>query len=150
MKKLTLTFVVALVFFWGGIGWLALAWQLPHRTSITIMAGPGTFPVIILVILIIFSGLLAVMEFKKIKAGAVESLGFEKGDLKRILMITIAAFLYLMIINTVGYIVATTSLIAVLFWLFRFRNKVAFVVLAIAFPLLLFFVFRVFLNIPLP
>jgi putative tricarboxylic transport membrane protein len=150
MKKLTLTFVVALVLFFGGIGWLTLAWQLPHRTSITTMAGPRTFPVVILIVLVIFSGLLAVVEFKKIRAGAVESFGFEKGDLKSILMIVIAAFLYLMVLNTVGYIVSTASLIAVLFWLFGFRNKVVFVVLVVTFPFLLFFVFQIIMKIPLP
>ncbi|MDW7661884.1 MAG: tripartite tricarboxylate transporter TctB family protein [Bacillota bacterium] len=150
MKKIPIVFIVAIMFFIGGLGMLIVALKLPLDSPVTTIGGPGTFPALVLIVLIFFSGLLMLVEYRKMKNDSVVLLKFEKGDLKRILLVVTVSFIYLLVIEATGYLIATFGFTAMLLWLFGLRKKVSFAVITIVYPLIIFFVFKMLLKIPLP
>ena len=158
MKRITLSFVVALAFVVLGIGGLALVTsRLPFNSPVTAVGGPGTFPAIYLVIIVAFSAILAVTElvksFSASQSKSSESkqpAKIEKKDMARILLMIAAVTVYISILNTAGFLIATPLLTLALLWLFGYRNKIISPVLAAGFAFLLYSVFQTFLKIPLP
>lgn len=150
MKKISVGFMVAMMFFIGGLGMLGFALQLPYKSAVTTIGGPGTFPTMVLVILVFFSGVLVLTEYKKLRSGTYITFKYEPGDFKRILSVIVASFIYLVVIEATGYLIATFVFTAVLLWLFGFREKMPFIVITVIYPILIFFTFKTLLNIPLP
>jgi len=152
MKRITLSFIVALAFVVLGIVGFAVVSKLPFSNPVTRVGGPATFPAAFLVIIITFSVILAVTELVSSfsASGLPESGSMEKKDIARILLLIAAVSVYILILDTAGFLVATPLFIIALFWLFGYRNKIISLVLAIGFPVILYLLFRVFLKISLP
>ena len=155
MKKITLSFIVALAFMVLGVMGLTVALQLPFSNPITKIGGPGTFPTAFLVIIIALSVILAVMELLKSfsaskPSGPEPPAEMGKKDLARILLVIAAAAIYTLSLNTVGFMISTAVLTFVLLFMFGYRNIMISPVLAIGFPAFLYLLFRVALKISLP
>ena len=155
MKRMTLSFIVALAFIVLGIVGLTVALKLPFSNPVTKIGGPGTFPAAFLVIIITLSIILAVTELAKsfYASGSPESgspTKMEKKDVTRILLLVAAAVIYTLSLNTAGFMISTVILTAVLLFLFGYRNMIISPILAIGFPALLYLLFRTVLKISLP
>jgi len=152
MKRMTLSFVVAMGLVILGIIGLIVALQLPLDTPITKIGGPGTFPVAFLVIIIAFSAILAVTEFigsfSASNSSEPESLG--KKDIIKILLMIAAVTVYMYFFRTVGFMISTTVLTVALLWLFGYKHIIISPVLAIGFTFALHLLFQTFLKISLP
>lgn len=150
MKKISIDLIVSLMFFVFGLGMLFVSSKLRFSTSVTKFAGPGTFPVMLTIVIVVFSGILIVKELIKISNGTADTLKIKKRDLIRILKLLIISVIYIEILQVVGYLVATIGFTALSLWIFEFRKKVPFAVISIIFPIIIFIIFKEFLNIPLP
>ena len=155
MNRITLSFIVAVAFAVLGSMGLTAALQLPFATSLTKIGGPGTFPAIVLVLIIICSVILAVTELVKSshvsRASESQQSGeVEKKDILRILLMIAVVVIYTLSLNTAGFMLSTSVLTMVLLWLFGYRNKFIAPVLAVGFPALSYFLFRTVLKISLP
>ena len=156
MKRMNLSFFVALALVAAGIMGMIVALQLPFSTPISKIGGPGTFPTAYLVVIIFFSSILAVTELVKSfsasgssePAQAFGKMG--KKDVIRVLLLIAAVTIYILNLNKVGFKISTPLLILVSLWLFGYRNKIISPVLAIGFPALLYLLFRTVLKISLP
>lgn len=138
------------MFFLFGLGMLAKSSALPLSTSVTSFAGPGTFPILLTVIIVVISGILIVKEIVKISKGTATAIKFNKQDVIRVLSILVSSVVYIQILPIVGFLVATIGFTALSLWIFGYRKKVTLVIISIVFPLIVFLIFKVFLNIPLP
>jgi hypothetical protein len=152
MKRITFDFTIALAFIVLSIVGLTVSLQLPFNSPVAASAGPGTFPTAYLVIILVSSVALAVKEYKKaLSASGTTKRWIEKEDLKRILILLGMLIIYIAVLELIGfYVIATTILIIGLLWLFEYRNKVVFPIVAIGFPVLMHLFFEVFLKILLP
>ena len=153
MKRMTLSFYVALALVALGIAGLRVALRLPFSTPITAIGGPGTFPAAFLVIIITFSAILAVTELVKSFSVSSESkppAKMEKKTVIRILLLIAAVTIYISTLGTVGFMISTPLLTLALLWLFEYRNKILSPVLAIGFTILLRLLFQTFLKVLLP
>ena len=152
MKRITLSFVVALMLIVLGIIVLVAAWRLPLNTPVTAIGGPGTFPVAFLIMIITFSAILAVTElvksFSAPEPPASEIIG--KKDLIKILLLIGTVTVYILNFRAVRFMISTPLLTMVLLWLFGYRNKIIIAVLAIGFATFLQLLFQTFLSVPLP
>ena len=149
MKKMTVSFIVAVALVVLGIMGLAVTLRLPFSNPVTKIGGPGTFPTAFLVIIITLSAILAVTEWVKTSPVLSES-KIEKKDVIRILLMIAAAALYIWGLNKAGFMISTVLLTFVLLWLFGYRNKIISPVLAVGFPFFLYLLFRVALKVSLP
>ena len=152
MKRMTLSFFVALAFVVLGSAALIVSLKLPFSTPVTKIGGPGTFPTVFLIIIVVFSAILAVTEFLSASktSESQASIKIEKKDVIRILLLIAAVTIYIAFLDTVGFIVFTPFLILVSLWLFGYRHIIISPVLAIGFTILMHLLFRVFLKISLP
>ena len=155
MKRMTLSFFVALAFVVLGSLALIVSLKLPFSTPVTKIGGPGTFPTVFLIIIIVFSAILAVTElFQSFSAsktsGSPSAIQIEKKDVIRILLLIATVTIYIAFLDTVGFIVFTPFLIVISLWLFGYRHIIISPVLAIGFTVLMHLLFRVFLKISLP
>ena len=155
MKRMTLSFYVALAFVILGIAGLRTALRLPLSTPITAFGGPGTFPVAFLIIIITFSAILAVTEFIKSSSasGSSESKSpakIEKKAVIRVLSLIAFVAVYILTLSTAGFMISTSLLTLALLWLFGHRKIIISPVLAIGFTILLRLLFQTFLKVTLP
>ena len=150
MKKISMNLIVTSMFFLFGLGMLVVSLKLPFSTSVTNFAGPGTFPVILTVIIVVISGILLVTEIIKLSKGTADTLKINKRDVIRILSIIISTVVYIEILPVVGFLAATIGFTALSLWIFGFRKIVPFAIISIVFPCFIIIVFKVFLQITLP
>jgi len=68
----------------------------------------------------------------------------------QVVVCALAATVYVASMPYIGYYVASALFILFFAFILRFQNKVVPVVVAIAFPLIIYVVFEVLLNIPVP
>lgn len=146
--KLTVEFIVSLFLFLGGIAWLTIGLQLPMSSRVTAIGGPGTFPVFVTGILILFSGITCVTSYRK--AADAKASGMDKQSMTRIALMVLASAVYVLVIEHAGYIVSTALFMAALLWLFGYRNRIGFLLLVVVFPVALNILFKYLFLVQLP
>ena len=109
----------------------------------------ASFPRAIATIIGILLALQLLVEIFKGKA-ATEPENFNKSDLGRAGMMLAVFALYLMVLTTIGYHLATAPMIFAIMWICGMRNVLKLVFASIAVATGFAYVFEVFLNVVLP
>lgn len=153
MKKglFTVEFSVTLFLFLLGVILLGITSRMPMSSSVTSIGGPGTFPFGVSILMTILAGIQCIRSF--LEAGKAENShtgSMEKKDVIRVLIMIAASLIYVFVVDLVGYIIATVVFLAVVLWLFGLRHKILLPVLAIVFPVVLFFLFKYVFYVQLP
>ncbi len=149
MKNSTLSIIVCVLFFLVSGAWLLHAVTLPFSSPVTRFGGPGTFPSLVLLIMVAGFGWMAVSEYRKMRRAA-DTPTTDRTSLKRVLALFAAAAVYVLIIEIVGYIPATIALLLASLLLFGVRDKRILITVPILFPVMLWFLFQRLLEVQLP
>ncbi len=109
----------------------------------------ASFPRAIAIVIGVLLGLQLVVELLK---GEVASLAedFEPSDLGRAGMMLLFFAVYLMVLTTIGYHLATAAMIFAIMWICGMRNILKLGLASVAIATGFAFVFEVFLNVVLP
>lgn len=150
MKQISLKFVVSGVLFLASLAWLKVASELPIASSVTTFAGPGTFPLLILSIMVVGSFVVTLAEFRNVMKGKAEASQTTDSDYKRVGALVATAAIYAISIEYVGYIPATIFLLFVTLLLFGARNKLALALVSTLFPIAIYCLFKLILQVQLP
>ncbi|MCL2568974.1 MAG: tripartite tricarboxylate transporter TctB family protein [Oscillospiraceae bacterium] len=161
--KITLSFLVAVGFLILGVVGLIEASGLAFHTRAAAIGGPGTFPVSLLVIIIVLASCLAISELVKSYLAAKKSteplppttilslLDIAEGkDLVRVLLMVGAILVYTFAIMPLGFLIATAVFILVVLVLFGCKRYKLYPILAVVYPLALYLLFEGILGIQLP
>ena len=108
--------------------------------------------------IVVFMGVLVVLqlliEFMKGKATPAEDASrtadVTPSDLRRAGLMLVVFAIYLMVLTTIGYHLATTPMIFAIMWICGMRNVVKLAISSVAIATGFAFVFEVFLNVVLP
>ena len=105
-------------------------------------------------IIAVFVGVLLILqlgiELFKDKAEAPRTADIQPSDLSRAGMMLVLFAIYLMVLTTIGYHLATAPMICAIMWICGMRNVLKMVLSSIAIATGFAFVFEVFLNVVLP
>ncbi len=111
------------------------------------------FPRLCSLSLIVFAIIMVFEDYlfaKRQWAGEERGQAIIKGEVQRVAIIGSLSLLYLLIYKPLGHIVCSILFIGCFFYLLGTRRLVVLVPLSLLVPLLIYIVFRVFLNVPLP
>jgi hypothetical protein len=81
--------------------------------------------------------------------GTADDAGVEPGSAQRAISIWVVAFVYVLALPTIGYLVATPLFLAAVLWLFSVRGAML-LVLPLGFTVPVYLIFVVLLNVRLP
>lgn len=122
-------------------------------TGLATDIGSARFPLIYAGALIVLSGILIARNLRKLKQGIAspvpETTGAGPYHLRTVLGVA-ATIACLVLMPWLGYAPVTAVYLAGLMWLMGMRNKLLNPVLALVITALLYFVFSLGLNVPLP
>ncbi len=150
MKRMTLGFIVAGSLFLISVIWLRMVYLLPFKSTISIFGGPGTYPFIVLCIMTGGSFIVTAGELLKILRGASEGPQAKKNDFLRVGALFAASVGYVAVIEFAGYFLSTVLLLFFALLLFGERNKAVLAGASIAFPAMIYALFKMLLDIQLP
>ncbi|MCR9137684.1 MAG: tripartite tricarboxylate transporter TctB family protein [Alphaproteobacteria bacterium] len=109
----------------------------------------ASYPRAIAIFIGVLVGLQLVVELLKGKPAA-QAVHFERSDLARAGMMLVVFAVYLMVLTTIGYHLATAPMICAIMWICGMRNVLKLVLASVAIATGFAFVFEVFLNVVLP
>mgnify|MGYP001819072136 FL=1 len=109
----------------------------------------ASFPRTIAIIIGVLLGLQLVVEVLRGKATSLAE-GVETSDLARAAMMLVVFAVYLMVLTTIGYHLATAPMIFAIMWICGMRNGLKLALASIAIATGFAFIFEVFLNVVLP
>lgn len=121
--------------------------NLPQDVGLS-MSGPGFFPKIITVVIILTSVALIIQDLTSTKMSFNVTLAKEDGV--RVLKLILISILYIFLIKKFGYIITTALLLASSIFLFNYRKSVPIVTLSIIFPIAISLLFEQILRVQLP
>ncbi len=111
--------------------------------------GPRAFPVLACWGLIITSAVLIISRLVKSKySGKVKI--FEKEGMKRVILAVVGLIVYYFVTPHTGFIISSIVYLLFIYWVSGYPNKKLLVLLAVLVNLIVYFVFQVLLNVPLP
>ncbi len=134
------------------IGLYALTFGFPH---LTVALSPAVFPRFVSVCLFVLSAILTVTGFKKREAAKREG-GPEKKArpdlpfIRRFVLLAVVSFVYLLLLEPIGYVLATPLCIAAGILIFGERRWPRICLVSIASTVVLYAVFKIFFRVPLP
>lgn len=145
--KIGINSIVGLIFLLFSLFVLNVISKLPEGTSLA-QSGPGFFPKVIIIIMLIVSVALIIKDLISNK----EKSKFEinNDDEIKVVLLIIAIALYIFLLSKIGYVITTAILLIITFWLFGYRNKIKLISLSIATPIIINFVFKALLQVQLP
>lgn len=112
--------------------------------------GAAFFPRMIAVILLILSAILIISSILE-KDGHDESSSIFKWETFKLPLVGVAVlFIYIMLLDKLGFIIDTIILNIVLLTIFKYENKMLTLLLSCAITLVIFQVFQKMLMVPLP
>ena len=109
----------------------------------------ASYPRAIAIFIGVLLGLQLVIELLRGKS-STQTEDVEAPDLRRAGMMLLVFAVYLMVLTTIGYHLATAPMIGAIMWLCGMRNLLKLVFASIAIATGFAFVFEVFLNVVLP
>ncbi len=134
------------------IGLYALTLGFPH---LTVALSPAVFPRFVSVCLFILSAILTVSGFRK--RGAVTREGKDKRKVcldlpfvRRFVMLAVVSFVYLLLLEPIGYVLATPLCVAAAMLIFGEQRWPRVLIVSIAGTVVLYTVFRILFRVPLP
>lgn len=104
------------------------------------------YPKFILYLLI---GLTIILVVQSMLGEDIEENIFKDFDFKQFGQVFISGIAYIFAINIVGYFTSTFAFLILLFILLK-NNKKVLIITSIIFTIFLYFVFKIFLNVPVP
>lgn len=150
MKRISLSFFVSAVFFLISLIWLKLAYMLPFKANVSSFGGPGTFPFIVLCIMVAGSFIVTAGELlKMLRNGDGKPLA-QTRDYLRVAALLATAVAYVILIEFAGYLPSTILLLFAALLLFGERNKLVLAGVSILFPSAIYLLFKVILEVQLP
>ncbi len=149
MQRLSLGFLVSGAFFLISVAWLGYTNTMPFSSSVTSFGGPGTFPFIVLSIMAVGSAAVTVGEFLKMRRERSGSLA-SPGGFVRVASLLLVAVAYVTVIEFVSYIPATVFLILSALLLFGVRNTIVLASVSLVFPVTVYLLFQLLLQVQLP
>ena len=161
--KVSLSFVLAVGIIILSLIGLREAQGLAFSTPTTAVGGPGTFPVIMLYIMIVLAVCLAISELVKSYKESKNSTDASqpmtvlsllsidtKQSLFRVLALVAAMVAYTFVLIPLGFLIATPLFLIVVLWLFGLKKLIYYPIISIAYPIGLFLLFQRLLGISLP
>lgn len=115
------------------------------------VVGGGGFPKMLAVIIILCS-LAVIVQYiiRKKQEGPEDKKKPEKGDNKSAFLLVISIFVYILALETIGYLVCMITLVAFLLWIQKVRNLKVLVTSTITICGFLYIIFVVVLKVKLP
>ena len=145
--------VAALGFFLAVI--VTAFWQIETNFKEQGIASGGpydnaaSFPRTIAIVIGVLLALQLVVEVLRGRPAPLAE-GFDRSDLGRAAMMLVVFAVYLMVLTTVGYHLATAPMIFAIMWICGMRHVLKLVLASVAIATGFAFVFEVFLNVVLP
>lgn len=112
------------------------------------VVGPGFFPGLIAIILIVLGVILFAQSIRMKKDDDVKVNLFDKEN-KLAYIIMLITLVYLIAINYIGFIISSIIYLAILIVLYGEKNKLKALIYSSVISLVIYFVFNVLLNVPL-
>ncbi|MFB5195926.1 tripartite tricarboxylate transporter TctB family protein [Neobacillus sp. KR4-4] len=106
--------------------------------------GAGFFPAILSIILILLSVILIFTAMKKGSEAA------EKKDWKKAVLAMVYTFIYFLLLNYIGYLIATPLFLAGMMWYYQYRKKFSLVLWSLFITGIMYVCFVNLLKVPLP
>lgn len=119
----------------------------PKKTYILVK--PIIYLIIILVFYVIYLEIKKNVKLKGIKLEKEDHKITEIIKNKKIILGFIS-FLYLLVINVLGFLLSTFAMLAIIMWLFGVKNKKIIFILPFVMSIGIFVVFQIILRVPLP
>ncbi|MCG8597153.1 MAG: tripartite tricarboxylate transporter TctB family protein [Kiloniellales bacterium] len=123
------------------VGYLMLALDLPDRPMIG-APGPGFFPILIGTCLLVLSVVLLVQGITALRAGDAREASGGWAPSRQAFAVLGCFAVYLLLLPTVGFVLASIPFFAVLMHLYGARRGLVVAVGAFAAPVVLFVIFR--------
>jgi putative tricarboxylic transport membrane protein len=153
LNKNIISGVVVLAF---AITFTIMAFRLPPSPSGSVVVGPSVFPatigilLIVTSIILIISGLLELRQNNnKIVKEDTEGEG-EQQDKKKVLLISLILFAYVVLFVPLGYIISTVLFILSLTMYLDRKHWIRNIIYSLAFSITVYFVFDRLLSVYLP
>lgn len=147
MKKAGVNSIVGLIFIALSMLWLTQIAKLPKANALEGF-GPGFFPQIIVVLMLVVAVLLVITDLKDKNKTA--SFVIDKKSAIKLLLIVLLSAAYIFILSIAGYVISTIASVFFLLLLFGLRKKVTIALTSIIFPLGIYYLFEVALKVLLP
>lgn len=139
--------------------WLSLSKQLPVGTDPYMKN--NTYPAFILILMMICCVVVIAQEvMKAAKAPAVEEKPLTEEEKKearlkrmdewKVVIMAVALAIYVLLLDTVGFIICTICLMLIAGILYGQKNKVLLIGVSVLFPIAMYLIFRFALKIMLP
>ena len=134
-----------------GVFVLFVSSSFSERTSLDTM-GPGGMPVILAWMMIIIGIIHIVGAYSVPKTGENFKAKYAKEfeEAKVIMQITLVCALYILLLDVIGYLIATPLLIIGIMWVVNVRNTKKLLSTSIVTTIVLFLIFGVVLGVRLP
>lgn len=144
MKKASI--VAAILSFAFGIFIMAIAMTFPKSSNG--VPGPGMFPIIIALIIMI-SSIAVLINSLKIKENNDKEIKFLSADSKRAYITMAILVVYLIVMPLVGFCVSTFCLMFAMIKWFSKKNIIHCALISLIITVVIFFIFNKLLNVPL-
>lgn len=147
MKKINL--IVAAICMVLGIGIIAIASTYPTAADYgTGVPGPGLWPTVIAILMMVCAVLLAVKSFKMTPEQDTK-VELWNDDTKRVYIVIGILFAYVAVLEFLGFLIATTILEFVLIQWFAKKKPWITLIISVAVTLVIYLVFQYVLNVPI-
>ncbi|GAF14207.1 tricarboxylate transport protein TctB [Bacillus sp. JCM 19045] len=140
---MTMNQKISIPLFFLAIAYLLASWLLPKYEYILIDA--DIFPLILGGLLALFS---TILFFSKDEEGA--KIYIAKSDLKVIVPVVLLLFLYILLLEPIGFVITTMCFIFICSFILGYRKHLTNGIVAILFPLAFYLLFTRYLMIALP
>lgn len=130
------------------------------KTAKNAAVQPWTFPRIMIIGMAVFTAILLIQSIIKLAAGMkaddplaekAETLNFIKDKgVRAALFVILLCVLYVYFFKSLGYVVVSFLLCAIIMWLIGLRNPVKLILISFLVPLGMWFIFYKFLNVNIP
>lgn len=147
MKKINL--IVAAICMVLGIGIIAIASTYPTAADYgTGVPGPGLWPIVIAILMMVCAVLLAVKSFKMTPEQDTK-VELWNDNTKRVYIVIGILFAYVAVLEFLGFLIATTILEFVLIQWFAKKKPWITLIISVAVTLVIYLVFQYVLNVPI-
>ena len=115
-----------------------------------LLMGPSFFPIVLSVLMLIFSIALIVNALMGRSAKKAEKLDLRDPGIQRSIISLLATIVYLSTLEKLGFIIGSIIYLMFLMYLLKLRNYVKMVLVSVGVSLAVYYIFRVALSITLP
>lgn len=115
-----------------------------------LLMGPSFFPIVLSVLMLIFSIALIVNALMGRSAKKAEKLDIRDPGIQRSIISLLATIVYLSTLEKLGFIIGSIIYLMFLMYLLKLRNYVKMVLVSVGVSLAVYYIFRVALSITLP